>query len=427
MRILELAPYSYFKGNKGFEKNNSGFAYAVSDICEALAGRGNEVFLLTQSAITKGFSYKCISILRKEWSDVLLNFKFSDVNYGLKALKGTNITFIEKLKTIYYFINRGYTEKVIREIDPDVIHIQSISNYTIPFMMAAANCGKPFIVSNHGLAAFLEDSDPRIKKLEEDFLKVAEKNNTVITAVSSGIKNRVIDFYQLSGNNIEVVFNGYRSNNTDAIDVEKLNSLKAKYGIKAGMFVFLCAGSVSYRKNQLQVVRAFSMLLQVKKRAKLLLAGYGPQYDELREYVTEKKLENDVVVLGNVEHDEMAYYYTLSNCTVMASVDEGFGLPIIEGYSFGIPSIMYRDLDAALDISFPETGILVEQRSDASLSQAMASVMDSEWDEYTIKKYAIRFSNKVMGEKYHRVLKNGIKSNSSIPFEQIAGLLKERK
>ena len=184
---------------------------------------------------------------------------------------------------MYYFINRGYTEKVIREIDPDVIHIQSISNY----------------------------SDPRIKKLEEDFLKVAEKNNTVITAVSSGIKNRVIDFYQLSGNNIEVVFNGYRSNNTDAIDVEKLNSLKAKYGIKAGMFVFLCAGSVSYRKNQLQVVRAFSMLLQVKKRAKLLLAGYGPQYDELREYVTEKKLENDVVVLGNVEHDEMAYYYTL--------------------------------------------------------------------------------------------------------------------
>lgn len=426
MRILELASYSYFKGHKGFEKNNSGFAYAVSDICGALVARGNEVFLLTQSAITKGFSYNRILVLKKEWSDILLNFRFFDVNYGWKACKGTNTTFFEKLKTIYYFLNRGYTEKVIREIDPDIIHIQSISSYTIPFMMAAANCRKPFIVSNHGLASSLEDVDPWLKKLEEEFFKTAEKNNTIITTVSSGIKKRVIDYYRLNGNNIEVVYNGVMPN-TDTVDSKKLSRLKARHGIKTGMFVFLCAGSISYRKNQLQVVRAFGILLQKKKNVKLFLAGYGPQYDELREYVTEKELEGNVVVLGNVEHDEMAYYYALSNCTVMASVDEGFGLPVIEGYSFGIPSVMYKDLDAALDISFPDSGILVEQRSDESLSQGMAAAMDSKWDENRIKKYAMRFSNEAMGEKYHEALENGIKSNSTIPFEQITDLLKERK
>ena len=55
MRVLELSAYAYYEGQKGFEKNNSGFAYAVSDTCDALSKAGDEVFLLTQSGFTDGF------------------------------------------------------------------------------------------------------------------------------------------------------------------------------------------------------------------------------------------------------------------------------------------------------------------------------------------------------------------------------------
>lgn len=425
MKILELASYAYFKGHKGFEKNNSGFAYAVSDICESLTAYGDEVYIITQSGITDGFSHNKTIVVKKKWADILRNLNMRDIYYGLCANRGAAIDFSGKLKVIYYYLNRGYVEKMIRTINPDVIHVQSISDYTIPFMLAASHAGKPFIVSSHGLATFLEDVDPKLKRLEGEFFRIAEKNGTVVTAVSSGIKKRIIHHYKLNGSNIEIIPNGYMPGDTE-IDTDKLTCLREKYGIASDTFVFICVGSISYRKNQLQVARAFRLLMGQEKNIKLFFAGFGPQFDELKDYVFENQLENSIIMLGNVNHNEMSYYYLISNCTILASVDEGFGLPVIEGYFFGIPSVLYGDLDASEDISFPDTTVVVKQRGDRNFANGMAEVMKTKWDENKIKDRAKLFTNEKMGENYHMALERGIESNSTIPYRKIVDFITER-
>jgi len=122
MKILELSPYAYFKGKKGFKKNRSGFAYAVSDTCKALADNGDDVYLITQSAITNGFEDDGVIIPRKRWKDILINVSISDFSLGIQAIKGYHAKYVAKLKVIYYFLNTGYVKKQIRLIDPDIIH-----------------------------------------------------------------------------------------------------------------------------------------------------------------------------------------------------------------------------------------------------------------------------------------------------------------
>lgn len=422
LKILELTPHAYFKGHKGFEKNNSGFAYAVSDICEALSGCGNKVYLLTQSAITDEFDQKGIVVLKKRWANIIFNMNFKDIIYGLRAIKGSSLSVVEKLKTVFYYLNRGYAEKVICEIKPDVIQIQAIGNYTLPFMLAASHCGVPFIVSNHGLASFLDNVDPKLKRLEGNFFKIAENNNTLVTTVSSGIKKRLIEFYQLNGDNIQVVHNGFKTVSND-IDEEKLLCLKKRYGVKEDTFVYICVGSISYRKNQLQIARAFKLLVEKINNVKLFFVGYGPQYAELENYVETNGLKGKIEILGNIEHSEMPCYYSLADCTIMASVDEGFGLPIIEAYSVGVPAVMYADLDAAEDLFSPESTVLVQCRSDKDLAQGLIDAKNKKWDSEKIKEYSLRFTNKQMGEKYHILLNRGINESSIIPFEEVESLV----
>jgi glycosyltransferase involved in cell wall biosynthesis len=423
VKILELAAYAYYKDHKGFEKNTSGFAYAVSDICESLAICGNEVYLLTQSGITNGFQCNNTVIIKKRWIDIILHSRLRDYVYGIIAAYELSGTFVEKLKTIYYYVNRGYTEKIISLINPDVIQIQSIGDYTVPFMMAASNSGIPFIVSNHGLATFLSEVEPKLKKLEGCFFKAAAKNHTIVTTVSSGIKKRIVNHYNIKGDNIIVVPNGVMPAAND-IDEKKTIELRKKLNIKSADFVFICVGSISNRKNQLQVARAFRLLINKIENIKLLFAGDGPQFDELNDYVQNHGLVDKAVLLGNIEHSMMPYYYSISNCTIVASVDEGFGLPVIEGYSYGIPSVIYSDLDAIEDVSFADSTVIVNKRDDECLAEGMERSVIFDWNEEAIKKHALKFTNIKMGEKYQNALIIGMKQKSSMVFDDVKALMK---
>lgn len=423
MKILVLAAYSYFKGHKGFEKNNSGFAYAVSDTCRALTSCGNQVFLLTQSGITNGFYFDGVCIIKKKWLDILFSFYPKDIINGIIAIKGSNATLIDKLKTIYYYLNRGYVERVIRNIKPDVIQIQSVSNYTLPYMLAASKLKVPYIVSNHGLATFLKDTDMKLKQVEKDFFKYANQEGTIVTTVSTGIKTRLKKTFNINGNNIYVIPNGFIPNNND----KNIITLRNTLGINSKDFVFICVGSISARKNQMQVCKAFKKLLKDYDDVSLLFAGDGPQFKQLQNYVEANRLYDKVKLLGNVEHDKMSNYYNISNATVLASIDEGFGLPVIEGYSYGLPSILYGDLDAAADLSFDEATIVVNDRGVVNLANGMRQAIQKKWDKNLIINCSRNFSNHEMGIRYQAVLKKGIKTNSKMSIDYIMRIIKGRK
>jgi glycosyltransferase involved in cell wall biosynthesis len=102
------------------------------------------------------------------------------------------------------------------------------------------------------------------------------------------------------------------------------------------------------RKNLPALVSAFSEF--VKKEGyesyKLVLVGQrGPRktlddFDHLLDLVHQCKLEGKVILPGFISHQDLENYYFHALAYVFPSLNEGFGMPILEAFSYGIPVIV---------------------------------------------------------------------------------------
>ena len=84
----------------------------------------------------------------------------------------------------------------------------------------------------------------------------------------------------------------------------------------------------------------------------------------------------------------------------MASRDEGFGLSLIEGFSFGIPCVTFSDLDAVQDIMNEDAVLLCASRDDKDFSDVISAAIKKKWDKEKITEYAKQFSLETMAERY---------------------------
>lgn len=423
MKILELAPYALISGHKGFEKNTSGLAVAVKDICVSLSKEGNEVYLITQSAITKKFTYENVNIVQKKWIDILFNIRPKYISNAFKAIRGLDATLVYKLKVIVYFLTQGYVEKIIKKLKPDIVQIHSIGYYTLPFMFACASQKVKFVVTSHGMVTFVpnEDVDSKQRLLERKFCTLADKHNLKVTVISNGVKQRMIKYFNLKNDILKVVLNGTTLKfNYSEDGVERL---KKKYDI-VDETVFICVGSLSTRKNQIQAVRAFALLQEdIRKKAKLLIVGSGKAEDEIEQYILQYNMQKNVICCGYINHSQIQNFYSIADYNLTLSIDEGFGLPIIEGYQFGVKTIMFDDLDAYSDVYNSNTVITINERSDEKVAEVLEKAITDKPKKELIMEQAGAFSSKMMAQNYMEIFKELIQNDIYIKENELRELL----
>ena len=99
----------------------------------------------------------------------------------------------------------------------------------------------------------------------------------------------------------------------------------------------LSVGSIEARKNTLLAVKALPYL---PSDVALVLVGRHTKYtDTILTYAKEHQLEHRVKVMHGVPDTELPALYAGAECFVYPSVYEGFGIPIIEAISCGLPVV----------------------------------------------------------------------------------------
>lgn len=406
MKVLIVAPYIFIEGHKHGSRNRSGLAYMIRDIADMLSEQGAEVFVLTQSVFTNQIKVGKFVMLPKKFVHLLKGFKKIYFKYALKAINFDKIPFSKKLRILMYFLIGGYMESVIKKLKPDVVQIHSISFYTLPFILACVRTKTKFIVTLHGLTSFSDvtNCSEIEKKLEREFLDLSRKFEIITTVVSTGIKNRIKNWQKCNVEYIYVVLNSVKPN------ISKQYNSKQDYGNK----LILCIGSLTERKNQLQVVRAFELLQNRRREGyKLLLVGNGVKRDEIENYIKENNIL-EVKCIGSIPRKEVLKLYDEASLVVMASIDEGFGLPVVESYSKGVPVVAFADLDAITDIYSEDAMILVNERSDLALSEAIAEALNRKWDKYKIIDFYSKFNPSTIGKQYYNILSSCLENNVSV-------------
>ncbi len=111
---------------------------------------------------------------------------------------------------------------------------------------------------------------------------------------------------------------------------------------------FLHVGVMEKRKNLVVLIQAFECFIAQEGYAhfKLVLVGQrGPRktlddYDQIIQTIADKGLEKSVVLPGYVDQSQMDSYYRHAFAYVFPSLNEGFGMPILEAFSYGLPVLI---------------------------------------------------------------------------------------
>ena len=426
MKVMIIAPYIYDDNIIEFTKNKTGFGIMVQNIVSSVAELEN-VVLLTR-VITKGKNEKNFKILSHTWGQFFSNAKLKDWLIGIKAFFANGVTVKDKARHVFYEVDGGYVRKQIQKEKPDIVHIHGIGTITESYIRICEEMKVRYTVTLHGLIGLNDSvSAPAYEKqIERDFLIKAEKNNIPISVISSGMKARIEEKYlEKKANNITVITNGTKKsdeNDTKFIreegtltqekfqeyysDCLKQNDLYPKlsdtyaylqYSKKNGKKILFFVGNITKNKNQMQAVE---ILKNTKVFENILLVLWGREVDngEVRKKIAEYQLHKNVILGGF--NDRMDIFWKFCDVNLFLSLNDGFGLPIVEGYMHGVPCVTFEDLDATQDLYYPEAMLKVKDRSNESVTDTLKIALDKNWKYEEIIEIGNMFSIDIMSEKY---------------------------
>lgn len=115
-----------------------------------------------------------------------------------------------------------------------------------------------------------------------------------------------------------------------------------------GKFYFT-VGRDNPRKNLRRLIEAHTLMIKEKSDAPILVI-VGLTLKQLRNLGIENESKSSIVLLANISDSELRWLYENGQFYVYLSLDEGYGLPIIEADYFNIPQLI-SDIQVFREIS----------------------------------------------------------------------------
>jgi glycosyltransferase involved in cell wall biosynthesis len=178
----------------------------------------------------------------------------------------------------------------------------------------------------------------------------------MIIAVSEFTASQVEDYLNVPRARIRVVHHGVIRRKIPELPREK---------------IVLCTGAVQRRKNQSTLIKAFRAM---PDDWSLILAGSaGFAADEAQSRISDT---GRVRLTGYVAEAELARWYARASIFAFPSLDEGFGMPVLEAMAAGVPVIAGNR--SALPEVCGEAALLVDPQNEEELASALLMLAKSE-------------------------------------------------
>ena len=156
------------------------------------------------------------------------------------------------------------------------------------------------------------------------------------------------------------------------VDLEQF-SPDAKPAFECERIAILFVGRLDEGKGLFELLEAQS---QLGKRTKLYLVGDGTLDEDLREEVHHLGIEDDVVFVGPVSHDNVHQYYAAADIFCLPSHHESFGMVNIEAMACETPVVSTK-IDAIEEYLVDEVnGLLVDPGDADALTMALARLVE---------------------------------------------------
>jgi glycosyltransferase involved in cell wall biosynthesis len=161
----------------------------------------------------------------------------------------------------------------------------------------------------------------------------------------------------------------------------------------------LFVGTLEPRKNVSGLLAAYAHLLDAHPNLPpLVLAGRpGSDAAEILAAIARPPLAGRVRHLGYVDEGDRQALYAGARMLMLPSFEEGFGMPVLEAMSLGIPVI--ASARGGLSELVGDAGLLVDPRDGRSISEAMTAVLT---DTVLARQMSSRGIARAAGYTWHR-------------------------
>jgi glycosyltransferase involved in cell wall biosynthesis len=276
--------------------------------------------------------------------------------------------------------------KFIDEKDIDIVHFHWTRDIATVVLAKVLSKKKPKIVQSRHM---------RMTRFKDDFYhKWLYKNIDIIHAVTIEVEKQLKKFIpQDIRPNIKMIYLGVEEPN---IDAKKVKSLKEHYKLK-DEFVVGIIGRIEDAKGQHLVVEAIAKLKELNIKAFIVGDAMDSKYlQNLKNTVKELDVEDKIIFSGFTK--DVDEYMQLCDCIVLATLEETFGLVVIEAMA-NKRCIIAVNKGGPLEII--EDGIdgLLFERDSASLSKKIKNLYDNKTSKNNIAINGYNKINKVFNKK----------------------------
>ncbi len=162
-------------------------------------------------------------------------------------------------------------------------------------------------------------------------------------------------------------------------------------------------------KNHARLIQAFARIQAQFPRHRLLIGGSDTQSwgrKQLAEIAEKSGVASKVLLAGRLAQNDLPALYRQADLLAMPSLDETFGLPVLEAMSFGCP-VLTSNIGSMAEVA-GDAAVVVNPLSVDELAQGLASVLASEEFRLSLSRRGIRqaalFSREKMMAKFGDVL-----------------------
>ncbi|MDX8430509.1 MAG: glycosyltransferase family 4 protein [Candidatus Algichlamydia australiensis] len=249
--------------------------------------------------------------------------------------------------------------KVIEEYQPDVIECQHI--WAMDHIIQ--KLGHRYFCTAHHSDQMGFRFDPRMRKAAISSAKKAEK----IFAISDYVKQDVCNLYDLEEKKVVVIENGY-----DQKMFQPTRSCREKVLSELGLqipdraFLVSFAGKISKTKG-IDVLLKANRLLSKKANIHFLICGSGDIEEVLGEECRSQFSFDHMHFIGHQTPQKLSQIHNISDCSVLPSRTEGFGIACLEAMGCGLPMV-FTESGGMSDYA---VGIKVEKENPIQLAEGL--------------------------------------------------------
>lgn len=296
-----------------------------------------------------------------------------------------------------YFASKRLGERIAKDWNPDIIHIHGLLGGGLLSIHLKKEFMKPLVSTVYG-----EDVYRFARQIPSKYLSMMTLENLdAIICQSKALEREVEKLASLKsyvvpmGSSVKIIGNKKK--------------LKKSLGIPLDKKVILFAGHLVERKGVEYLLKALKIVLSKEKGLVCYIIGKGPLEQKLKALASELQLDDDVVFLGQKNHEEYAKYMNACDLFVLPSLYEGLPVVLCEAIACGKP-VIATNVSGSSELVTKEVGYLAKAKNPNDLAGKIMLALARKWDVKALLKKAKEFSVESSARKVFNIYKGLIKA-----------------